>query len=283
MEQPSIENFWSLRTEDLLKTLSTTPKGLSGAAAEDRLKQYGLNSFKAKSKSSAIILFLSQFKSPVTLLLIGAALLSMGLNDFTDAIIILVIILISSLLGFFQERGAANAVDELLKMVQIRCRLVRNDQEVELPVEDAVPGDVVVLSAGDVIPGDSLLLDSQELFTDEAAFTGETFPVEKNPGVVASDAPLAKRSNSLFMGSHVISGKATALIVKTGKQTEFGKISDRLRTRSPETDFEKGIRHFGYMLMEITLLLVIIIFAINILLHKPALDSFLFSWRLLWG
>ncbi|HSZ86765.1 MAG TPA: cation-transporting P-type ATPase, partial [Puia sp.] len=240
MEQPSIENFWSLKKEDVLRSLSCTEKGLSGEAADDRLKQYGLNTFKARSKSSSIVLFLSQFKSPITLLLIAAALLSMGLGDFTDAVIILIIILVSSILGFWQERGAANAVDELLKMVQIRCRLLRNEKEIELPVDNAVPGDVVILSAGDVIPGDSLILDSHELFTDEAAFTGETFPVEKNPGVVPADAPLAKRSNSLFMGSHVISGKASALIIKTGKQTEFGKISDRLRTKSPETDFEKG-------------------------------------------
>jgi Mg2+-importing ATPase len=280
---PSIENFWSLKKEDVLQSLSCTDKGLSNAVAGNRLKQYGFNTFKARSKSSSVILFLLQFKSPITLLLIAAALLSMGLGDFTDAIIILIIILISSILGFWQEKGAANAVDELLKMVQIRCQLVRDGKGTELPVENAVPGDVVVLSAGDVIPGDSLLLDSKELFVDEAAFTGETYPVEKNVGIVAEDATLSKRSNSLFMGSHVISGKATALIIKTGRQTEFGKISDQLRTKAPETDFEKGIRHFGYMLMEITLLLVIIIFAINILLHKPALDSFLFSLALAVG
>ncbi len=105
---------------------------------------------------------------------------------------------------------------------------MREGKENDLPVENVVPGDIVLLSAGDVIPGDSLLLESKELFTDEAAFTGETYPVEKNPGIIAADAPLAKRTNSLFMGSHVISGTASALIVKTGKQTEFGKISDRL-------------------------------------------------------
>ncbi|HLK29093.1 MAG TPA: magnesium-translocating P-type ATPase [Puia sp.] len=282
-QDSSLENFWSLTKENVLQSLSCTDKGLSQATADTRLKQYGFNTFKARSKSSAVILFLLQFKSPITLLLIAAALLSMGLGDFTDAIIILIIILISSILGFWQEKGAANAVDELLKMVQIRCHLIRDGKGNEFPVEDVVPGDVVVLSAGDVIPGDSLLLDSKELFTDEAAFTGETYPVEKNVGIVPADAPLAKRTNSLFMGSHVISGKATALIIKTGRQTEFGKISDQLRTKSPETDFEKGIRHFGYMLMEITLLLVIIIFAINILLHKPALDSFLFSLALAVG
>jgi Mg2+-importing ATPase len=186
-------------------------------------------------------------------------------------------------LGFWQEKGAAHAVEELLKMVQIRCRLLREDQEEECPMETVVPGDVVVLSAGDMIPGDSLLLASRELFVDEAAFTGETFPVEKNAGIVAPDTTLSGRSNTLLMGSHVISGRATALVVRTGKHTEFGKISERLRLRSPETDFEKGIRHFGYMLMEITLLLVLVIFATNVLLHKPVLDSFLFSLALAVG
>ena len=278
-----LENFWNLTKEDAFKNLSATERGLSGNEAGKRIKQYGTNTFKSSLRSSAFILFLLQFKSPITILLIGAALLSMGLGDFSDAAIILFIIFFSSLLGFWQEKGATNAVDELLKMVQIKCRIVRDEKETELPVENVVPGDIIVLSAGDVIPADSLLLDSKELFIDEAAFTGETYPVEKIAGTVAADAPLAKRTNSLFMGSHVISGKARAVVIKTGKQTEFGKISDRLKTKIPETDFEKGIRQFGYMLMEITLVLVIIIFAINVLLHKPALDSFLFSLALAVG
>ncbi|HXB93561.1 MAG TPA: magnesium-translocating P-type ATPase [Puia sp.] len=278
-----LDCFWSLDSKDALQKLSCSDKGLSTATAEERLGAYGPNSLKGASHSSAILLFLTQFKSPITLLLIGAALLSMGLGDFTDAIIILIIILISSSLGFWQEKGAAHAVQELLKMVQIRCRLLREGQEKEWPIEMVVPGDVVLLSAGDVIPGDSLLLESRELFIDEAAFTGETFPVEKNVGIVAKETPLSGRTNTLFMGSHVISGSARALVVRTGKDTEFGKISERLRLRSPETDFEKGIRHFGYMLMEITLVLVLIIFAINVLLHKPVLDSFLFSLALAVG
>jgi Mg2+-importing ATPase len=278
-----LDTFWSLDSQTVLQLLSCSDKGLSVGGAEERLKSYGPNTLKGPSHSSAILLFLSQFKSPITLLLIAAALLSMGLGDMTDAIIILVIILISSCLGFWQEKGAAHAVEELLKMVQIRCRLVREGIEKEWPMETVVPGDVVMLSAGDVIPGDSLLLESRELFIDEAAFTGETFPVEKNAGIVTADTPLSKRGNTLFMGSHVISGKAKALVIRTGRHTEFGKISDRLRLRSPETDFEKGIRRFGYMLMEITLLLVLIIFAINVLLHKPVLDSFLFSLALAVG
>jgi Mg2+-importing ATPase len=177
----------------------------------------------------------------------------------TDAVIILIIILISSSLGFWQEKGAAHAVEDLLKMVQIRCRILRDGTESEWPVDTVVPGDIIVLSAGDVIPGDSLLMDSKELFIDEAAFTGETYPVEKNAGILPADTVMSKRSNSLLMGSHVISGKGRAVVIRTGARTEFGKVSGRLRLKPPETDFEKGIRHFGYMLMKITLVLVLLI------------------------
>ncbi len=276
-------NFWSLTKEAAFKLVSSSDIGLSFNESKARLKKYGANTFKAQPRSKAIILFLLQFKNPITILLIIASLLSMALGDYSDAAIILFIILVSSFLGFWQEKGAANAVAKLIKMVQIKCDIVRDGKETELPVENVVPGDIIVLSAGDVIPADSLLLECKELFIDEAAFTGETFPVEKNVGIVAADATLAKRSNSLFMGSHVISGTARVLVIATGRQTEFGKISDRLRLKNPETDFEKGIRQFGYMLMEITLVLVLVIFAVNILLHKPALDSFLFSLALAVG
>jgi Mg2+-importing ATPase len=279
----SPETFWNLKEDDAFKKLSSEKSGLSDAEAGIRLKQYGLNTLKTRSRSSLFVLFLLQFKSPLSLLLIAAALLSTELGEFTDAVVILFIILASGILGFWQEKGAANALTGLLKMVQVKCSIVRGGKEIGLPVEQVVPGDIIILAAGDIIPADSLLLESKELFVDEAAFTGETFPVEKNRGIVPADAPLAKRHNSLFMGSHVISGKAKALVIKTGKQTEFGKISERLRTKIPETDFEQGIRHFGYMLMEITLILVIIIFATNILLHKPALDSILFSLALAVG
>ncbi|HEY2580656.1 MAG TPA: magnesium-translocating P-type ATPase [Mucilaginibacter sp.] len=286
MEQQNDElpdSFWHLSSDEILKKLSCSQNGLSDEDALQRLKEFGPNTLKANAKTSAVLLFLSQFKSPITLLLIIAALLSAGLGDVPDTVIILTIVLISSLLGFFQERGAANAVNELLKMVQLHCTVFRNAAKQEIAVEKVVPGDIVFLTAGDIIPADSLIIESQELFIDEAAFTGETFPAEKSPGILPPDIPISKRTNALFMGSHVISGKAKALVVKTGKQTEFGKISTSLQLKAPETDFERGIRKFGYMLMEITLLLVIIIFAINVLLHKPVMDSFLFSLALAVG
>jgi P-type Mg2+ transporter len=151
------------------------------------------------------------------------------------------------------------------------------------PVEEIVPGDVVSLSAGSLIPADGVVLDSKALFLDEAALTGETFPVEKLAGVLPAQTLLAQRSNALWMGTHVVSGSAQAVIVCTGQETEFGQISQRLAVRQPETEFEQGIRHFGYLLMEVTLLLVIVIFFANIYLARPVLDSFLFSLALAVG
>ena len=280
-----VENsFWDLSIEDAYKKVNAGAKGLDDSEVSRRLKQYGPNTLKSNANTSMFILFISQFKSPITILLIIAAILSAGLGDISDTLIILCIIILSSLLGFWQEKGAANAVKELLKMVRLKCRVIRSGTSKEIAVEEVVPGDIVTLSAGDIIPGDCLIIDSKELFVDEAAFTGETFPVEKSSGKpLPADTVLSKRSNTLFMGASVISGKATALVMATGKQTEFGKISTNLQLKAPETDFELGIRKFGYLLMEVTLVLVIIIFGVNVFLHKPILDSFLFSLALAVG
>lgn len=282
-QSPFISDFWHAGAENIIEKLESNSEGLKKGQAAARLKLYGQNTLKSSDKKSAIMLLLAQFKSPITLLLIIASLISAGLGDVTDTIIIFIIVLISGLLSFLQERGAANAINELLRMVQLHCTVLRDSVSTDMPVEDVVPGDIIYLSAGGIIPGDSLVLESVALFVDEAVLTGETFPVEKAPGILPEDAPLSKRSNVLFMGSHVVSGTAKAIVVNTARHTELGKISDSLRAKTPETDFEKGIRNFGYMLMEITLLLVIIIFALNVYLHKPILDSFLFSLALAVG
>ncbi|ASU31972.1 magnesium-translocating P-type ATPase [Mucilaginibacter xinganensis] len=279
----SLASFWNFSVNEVLAKLSCTGNGLSSSNAALRLKTYGHNILKDNKNKSALLLFLFQFKSPVTLLLIIASLLSAGLGDIPDTAIILTIVLVSSILSFLQERGAANAVSGLLKMVQLHCTVLRDGKKAEIPVDNVVPGDIVFLTAGDIIPGDSLIIESVALYIDEAAFTGETYPVEKSAAVLPADLPLSKRTNSLFMGSHVVSGTTKILVVNTGKNTAFGQISASLQLRAPETDFERGVRRFGYMLMEITLLLVIIIFAINVLLHKPVLDSFLFSLALAVG
>ena len=275
--------FWSLPTGELLQELQTSLEGLTSAAAKERLDRYGLNRLKAKSRTDGLTLFVAQFKSPITLILLFAAGLSLFLHDAPDALIIISIVLMTALLGFRQEKGATEAVEKLLAIVQIRATVLRDGEEIEIPVDRVVPGDIAVLNAGDVVPGDCAILESKDLFVNEAALTGETFPVEKQPGALPPEISFSERTNVLFMGTHVVSGTARALIVRTAMDTEFGKVSARLRLRPPETEFERGVRRFGYLLMEVTLILVIAIFAINVYFARPVLEAFLFSMALAVG
>ena len=275
--------FWSVPSSELLQQLQTSPQGLKSDEIQQRLLRYGSNLLKPKKKSDALTLLIAQFKGPIILILIFAAGLSFFLRNPIDAVIILVIVLVSGFLGFWQERGAVNAVEKLLAIVQIKATVLRDGGSKEVPIEEIVPGDIVFIQASDVIPGDCLILESKDLFVDEAALTGETFPVEKSTGILPPETPLSRRTNSLFMGTHVVSGSAKAVVVRTGKETEFGSVSERLELRPPETEFERGVRRFGYLLMEITLVLVIVIFAMNVFLSRPVLDSFLFALALAVG
>ena len=200
-----------------------------------------------------LTLLLAQFKSPIILILVFATGLSFFLRDPVDACIIITIVLVSGLLGFWQERSATNAVEKLLAIVQIQAAVLRDGGPKDIPVAEIVPGDIVILNAGALVPGDCLVQESTDLFVDEAMLTGETFPVEKAVSVLSAETPLGQRTNVLWMGTHVVSGSAKALVIRTGKDTEFGKVSERLKLRPQETAFEHGIRQFGYFLMEVTL------------------------------
>jgi Mg2+-importing ATPase len=275
--------FWSVPQDELLQRLQTEPEGLASKEARRRQIVYATSRLRPRRDVNALLLLLSQFRSPIILILLFAAVLSIFLADRTDALIILTIIAVSALLGFWQEYGAAKATAHLLALVHVTTQVWRDGKLIKVPSEKIVPGDVVSLSAGSSIPGDGVVLSAKDLFVDEATLTGETYPVEKSPTIVPATAPLAKRFNSLFMGTHVVSGDAKALIVHVGQDTEFGRIAHHLKLRPPETDFERGVRRFGYLLLEVTLLLVLAIFAINVYLQRPVIESFLFSLALAVG
>lgn len=280
---PLSRYFWSKDVDSVLAELSTCTDGLIDVEAGQRLEKFGPNTLRETKSHGTMSLLIAQFKSPIIIILICAALLSVALGDSTDAIIIMAIILVSGLLGFWQEKGAAGAVESLLEAVETKAEVLRGGQHMQVPVDEVVPGDVIKLHAGKGIPGDCRIIESRDLFVNEAALTGETFPVEKENSICEKDTPLAGRINTLFMGTHVVSGKGKAVVAATGLDTEFGKISKRLKLRPAETEFERGIRRFGYLLMEVTLVLVVIIFALNVIFHKPILDSLLFSLALAVG
>jgi P-type Mg2+ transporter len=282
MNSPKVA-FWSRSGDQMLQEMQSIATGLSRQVAQQRLSQYGANSLHKTRQSSGFTLLLNQFKSPIILILVFAAVLSIFLKDAVDAIIILTIVLISGLLGFWQERGASNAVAKLLALVQVKATVLRDGQSQEIPNQEVVPGDIVQLSAGKNIPGDCLVLESNDLSVDEAVLTGETYPVDKFSGVLPENTGLAQRSNALYMGTHVISGTGSAIVVHTGTSTEFGQVSERLKLRPAETEFERGLSQFGYFLMEVTLILVVLIFVANVYLHRPVLESFMFSLALAVG
>ena len=272
-----IECFWSLPLAELSERLDANSDGLTTAESEHRARVFGPNRLRTSKRSNALTLLIAQFKSPLILILLVAAGLSFFFNQSIDASIIIAIVLLSSLLGFWQEKRAADAVQALLSIVKMDATVLRDGLQTNVPVDEIVPGDVCMLNAGDIVPGDAAILESKDLFVDEAALTGESYPAEKEAGVIGKETPLMRRTNSLFMGTHVISGNGIALIVRTGAATEFGKVSEGLSLAPPETEFEHGVRGFGYLLTKVTLVLVMVIFGITVFLNRPVIDSFLFG------
>lgn len=275
---------WNLRLAEVFLQLGTCENGLTDQEARKRLGDYGRNLVGTRPRSDVGLLLLRQFASPIIVLLICAAGLSFFLEDNpTDSVIILFIIFVSGLLGFWQEQHASRAVQRLLSTIELKSRVIRDGSEQVVSAVEIVPGDILSLSAGAGVAADCRLISARDLFVDEAALTGETFPVEKNPAEPVADVPLVRRSDGLFLGTHVVSGSGLAVVIQTGRQTEFGAIAGRLRQAPGETDFERGVRRFGYFLVEITLILVTLIFCFNVATQRPVLDSFLFALALAVG
>lgn len=284
MSKPEMKRpYWNLPASELLVELHSSPEGLSTGEAGKRLLQTGLNVIKPHRHDTALQSFVSQFTSPLVLILIFAAVVSAIAGQWTDAIIVVIIVIASALLSFVQEYSAGQAVEKLRAQVAIKASVWREGKEQTIPAEEIVPGDVVLLSAGSLIPADGIVLEGKDFYVSQAVLTGETFPVAKKPGTVDENAALAERTNSVFMGTSVRSGTARVLIVQTGKETEFGEIAERLTLRPPATEFEHGIRKFGTLLTKVMTVLVLAVFIINIVLHKPAMDSLLFAIALAVG
>ena len=275
--------YWAMPTAKLFAALRSGDTGLSSRSAARRIKRFGPNITGEAKRLTALRLFLRQYESPLILILIAAALVSAFVGDWTDAVIILLIVLGSGGLSFAQEYQASAALEKLREQIRISCTALRDGKPAVVPSLHIVPGDVVLLSAGSLIPADGVLLEARDFFVAQAALTGESFPVEKAPGASPEAATIPERGNCVFMGTSVRSGTARMLVVNTGRQTEFGAIADRLPLRPPETEFERGVRRYGYLLTEFMLLLVLVVFAANMFLHRPVLESLLFAIALAVG
>lgn len=275
-----MKDFWSYDVNDILNSLNTSSYGLSNKEAEDRIDRFGENIFEEKKSTSKFMIFINQFKNPITMILIFAAILSIFLKDYSDGIIILIIIMISAFLSYRHESKASDAVKKLLSSVSVTSSVLRNGKFLEIENSKLTVGDIISVKTGDMIPADCLLLDVNSLSTDESSLTGETFPVEKILGKIPANTVLSQRNNSLWMGTHVISGSGKAVIVNLAKDSEFGKITSSLSKKDSDTDFEKGIKDFGNLILHVTTILIGLIFIFNIVLNKPFLESFMFALAL---
>lgn len=275
--------YWSQPAEALAAALGSSATGLSTARAAEALARHGENSLAGRQGAGPWRLALRQVESPLVLILIFAAAVSLAVREWTEAAIILAIVAGSTSLSFAQEFRASRALEELRGRLGLKAQVLRDGQPMALPVAEVVPGDVLMLSAGNLVPADAMVLEARDFLVSEAALTGESFPVEKRPGVVEAAAPLAGRHNLVLQGTSVRSGTARVLVVKTGRQTVFGAIAHRLGEADSETEFERGIRQFGYLLTRVMMVIVTLVLAANIALARPLVDSLLFSVALAVG
>jgi len=259
--------------------------GLSSSEAAARLGQYGPNEPAPSKSGAALTELLLLFMNPLVIILLVAGLVSAFLGDVADAVIIIVIVLLSVVINFIQTYRSQQAIKRLRADVTPTATVLRDGSWQEIRRREVVPGDVVRIVAGDLIPADARILESKDLFVQQAALTGESLPVDKNGrqdgASASSNAPDA--SDLLFMGTSAVSGTATAVVLTTGPNTAFGAIAERLATRPPETEFEHSMKRFGFLIMRAVFFLVLFILVVRVALHKDAFESFVFAVALAVG
>ncbi|MGE5266233.1 MAG: magnesium-translocating P-type ATPase [Deltaproteobacteria bacterium] len=278
------DGIWNTPLEGLFDQTGATAGGLSQAEASRRLKTFGPNDAMGAKRRPLWRQILDRFANPLVLILLFASGLSAWTGETASFVIIVVIILLSVTLDVAQQLQAENAVNALRRSVGLRATAIRDGSETSVPVETIVPGDVIRLKAGDVVPADCRLITSHDLFVNQALLTGESYPVDKAAGdKPPADDQASGAANTVFMGTSVISGLATALVVATGRSTELGSLAQGLATQRPPDAFETGVRNFGMLMLRFTIFLVLFVLAANVIFQRPWLDSLLFALALAVG
>jgi Mg2+-importing ATPase len=256
--------------------------GLTSQEAAARLSQFGPNDPAPPRRHSAVLEFLRLFLNPLVLILLIAAATSAFLGEAVDAGIIFTIVLLSTALDFAQTYQSQRAIEQLRQQVAPTATVLRDGKWQEIRRSAVVPGDIVHLSAGDVVPADSRLLESRDLYIQQAALTGESLPAEKQArGEEVSTRPDAV--NMVFLGTSVVSGTASALVIATGARTSFGDIAARLASRSEQTAFDLGLKNFSLLLTRTVLFLVLFLIVVSLAKHRDPLQSLLFAVALAVG
>jgi len=270
------EKWHTKDTDDILKKLSTSIQGLDEKEAELRLKKYGFNEFIEKRRITPLLIFLRQFKSFLIIILLVATLISILIGRVIDATVIFALVLINAILGFVQEYRAEKSMQTLKGLVVPKAKVIRDGQEKEILARKLVPGDIILLEEGDRIPADARLLETLDLKVDESSLTGESTPVTKRETVL-NDVQLAERTNMTFMSTLVVYGRAKAVVVSTGMQTEIGEIAGMIQVGERETPLQLKLVEFSKWLALVTLAIAGIVFALGFFRGQNIFDMFLTS------
>jgi P-type Mg2+ transporter len=253
--------------------------GLTSAAAAQQLARFGPNEAVAVRHLSAIWQFLRLFANPLVVILLVASSVSAVLGQMTDAAIIVTMVVLGVAINFWQSHRSERAAEALRSMVTTTATVCRDGVWQEVPVRAVVPGDLIRLSAGDLIPADGRLIEARHLSVQQASLTGESLPVEKAPAAPGADTDQTgpDAPHLVFLGTSVVSGTATAVVMTTGPHTAFGEIAARLSLRAPESEFERGLRRFSVLILTTTITLVLFILLVKIALKHDAFESLLFA------
>jgi Mg2+-importing ATPase len=275
--------FWQMNLKQVIDSLKSSEDGLSEKEANNRLETYGLNEVATAGRIWTQI-FISQFKSPLILILIAASILSAVLGDIIDALVIIAIVGVNGILGFFQEYKSEKALEKLRKYILVHTKVIRDGEESEIDAKYLVPGDVVKLEIGDKIPADLRIIKTNELSVNESVLTGEPYPTNKTISVIEKEKPIPQElRNMAFMGTIITEGSGFGIVTTTGGSTELGKTASLLKQTEEEGEFQKKIRRFGNLLVKIILTAVTLIFLVNAFLAKGWIDSFIFAIALAVG
>jgi Mg2+-importing ATPase len=262
---------------------SGTAAGLTGEEARQRLLEFGANDPVSSRRTSGLIQILFLFINPLAIILLIASGISAAVGEVLNASIIALMVLLSAALNFFQTYRSQRAVERIRKEVAPAANVLRNGNWTTIPRRELVPGDVIGLTAGDLVPADGWLFKARDLHVQQAALTGESLPVEKDAVEPQTISPDTSDEHKVFLGTSVVSGTGTALVMATGRNTSFGDIATRLATKPPETEFERGTRQFGLLIMKTTILLVLFVLLVSVVLHHNFLESLLFAVALAVG
>ena len=263
--------------EEVLREYSTNDEGLSENKATELLEKNGPNVVVKNEKKSRLYFLFNSFKDKFIIILIVLAVINYFLSDALSTYIILGIAVISALIRYFQDYSVYKFNQELKAKMYTTTNVVRGGKEKEIRVEKVVPGDIVHLSAGSMIPADIMLIDSKDLFVNQSVFTGESVPVEKVAQNANDTKEIFSISNVCLMGSSVVSGRATGVVIDTGFTTYLGRMSKEVETKKEPTNFEKGMNNITKMLIRYMIVVSVAVFVIYGFIRKDWLEAILFA------